>query len=133
MQSQSSRIPTAVDTSFHNRAAEDGTLFDAETKKNSSNIFERHVLLPGTLLVQTISLNGRTAPPIAIEHLLLAIGLAGAYGGQTSVYGVNVRNHVGGIYATRFERDVASPYRRATQGAGAYRRPGRLWKTYERL
>ena len=99
-----------VDTSFHNRAAEDGTLFDAEAKRNSSNIFERHVLLPGTLLVQTISFNGRTAPPIAIEHLLLAVGLAGAYGGQTSVYGVNVRNHIGGIYATRFERDVASPY-----------------------
>lgn len=99
-----------VDTSFHNRAAEDGTLFDAEAKKNSSNIFERHVLLPGTLLIQTISFNGRTAPPIAIEHLLLAIGLAGAYGGQTSVYGVNVRNHIGGIYATRFERDIASPY-----------------------
>ena len=99
-----------VDTSFHNRAAEDGTLFDAEDKKNSSNIFERHVLLPGTLLVQTITFNGRTAPPIAIEHLLLAIGLAGAYGGQTSVYGVNVRNHIVGIYATRFERDIASPY-----------------------
>ena len=99
-----------VDTSFHNRAAEDGTLFDAEDKKNSSNIFERHVLLPGTLLVQTITFNGRTAPFIALEHLLLAIGLAGAYGGQTSVYGVNVRNHVGGIYAARFERDIASPY-----------------------
>ena len=99
-----------VDTSFHNRAAEDGTLFDAEKKESSSNIFERHVLLPGTLLVQTITFNGRTAPPIALEHLLLAIGLAGAYGGQTSVYGVNVRNHVVGIYAARFERDIASPY-----------------------
>ena len=100
----------SVDASFHNRAAEDGTLFDAEDKKNSSNIFERHVLLPGTLLVQTISFNGRTAPLLALEHLLLSIGLAGAYGGQTSVYGVNVRNHIVGIYATRFERDIASPY-----------------------
>ena len=100
----------SVDASFHNRAAEDGTLFDAEDKKNSSKIFERHVLLPGTLLVQTISFNGRTAPLLALEHLLLSIGLAGAYGGQTSVYGVNVRNHIVGIYATRFERDIASPY-----------------------
>lgn len=110
-----------VDTSFHNRAAEDGTLFDAKDKTNSSNIFERHVLLPRTLLVQTITFNGRTAPPIAIEHLLLAIGLAGAYGGQTSVYGVNVRNHIVGIYATRFERDIASPYvmlRRVRERAG---------------
>ena len=99
-----------VDNTFHNRAAEDGTLFDAEEKKNSSNIFERHFLLPGTLLIQTISFNGKTAPPIALEHLLLAIGLAGAYGGQTSIYGVNVRNHVVGVYGSRFERDVASPY-----------------------
>ena len=99
-----------VDTSFHNRAAEDGTLFDAEAKKNSTNIFERHVLLPGTLLVQTLSFNGRTAPPIALRHVLLAVGLAGAYGGQTSIYGVNVRNHIVGIYAARFERALASPY-----------------------
>ena len=99
-----------VESTFHNRAAEDGTLFDAEDKKNSSNIFERHILLPGTLLIQAISFNGRTAPPAALEHLLLAIGLAGAYGGQTSIYGINVRNHVVGIYGSRFERDVASPY-----------------------
>ena len=38
------------------------------------------------------------------------MGLAGAYGGQTSIYGVNVRNHVVGCYAGRFERDLASPY-----------------------
>jgi hypothetical protein len=36
--------------------------------------------------------------------------MAGAYGGQTSVYGINVRNHIVGLYAGRFERDVASPY-----------------------
>ena len=99
-----------VDASFHNRAAEDGTLFDAQKKANSSNIFERNVIVPGTLLVQTVCFNGRTAPPIALEHLLLSMGLAGAYGGQTSVYGLNVRNHIVGLYAARFERDVASPY-----------------------
>ena len=99
-----------VDASFHNRAAEDGTLFDAQKKENSSNIFERHVLLPGTTLIQTISFNGQTAPVIALKHLLLSIGLAGAYGGQTSIYGVNVRNRLVGIYAARFEREVASPY-----------------------
>ena len=123
-----------VDTSFHNRAAEDGTLFDAETKKNSSNIFDRHVLLPGTLLVQTISFNGRTAPPIAVEHLLLAVGLAGAYGGQTSIYGVNVRNHVGGIYAARFERDVVGQAHTSCYArCGSVQATGRLWKTCERL
>lgn len=99
-----------VDSTFHNRASEDGSLFDAENKENSVNLFERHFIRPGTLLLQVLTLNGKTAPPEALEHLLLAIGLAGAYGGQTSIYGVNVRNHIVGLYAGRLERAVASPY-----------------------
>ena len=99
-----------VGNTFHNRAAEDGTLFDAETKKNSSNLFERHFLEPGTLLVQTVTFNGRTAPVEAIEHFLLCVGLAGAYGGQTSIYGINVRTHLAGIYGALFEREISSPY-----------------------
>ena len=99
-----------VDKTFHNRAAEDGTLFDAETKKNSVNLFERHFIKPGTLLVQTVTFNGRTAPVEAVEHFLLCVGLAGAYGGQTSIYGINVRTHICGIYAAPFEREIASPY-----------------------
>jgi CRISPR-associated protein Csc2 len=99
-----------VEATFHNRAAEDGTLFDAEKKANSVNIFERHFILPGTLLLQVITFNGRTAPIEALDHLLLGVGLAGAYGGQTSIYGVNVRNHVVGVYAGKFEQAIASPY-----------------------
>ena len=99
-----------VGKTFHNRAAEDGTLFDAETKKNSSNLFERHFLEPGTLLVQTVTFNGRTAPVEALEHFLLCVGLAGAYGGQTSIYGINVRTHLAGIYGAPFEREISSPY-----------------------
>ncbi len=99
-----------VGKTFHNRAAEDGSLFDAETKKNSSNLFERHFLEPGTLLVQTVTFNGRTAPVEAVEHFLLCVGLAGAYGGQTSIYGVNVRTHLAGIYGAPFERELSSPY-----------------------
>lgn len=99
-----------VDKTFHNRAAEDGTLFDAETKKNSTNLFERHFLKPGTLLVQTVTFNGRTAPVEAVEHFLLCVGLAGAYGGQTSIHGINVRTHLAGIYGAPMERDVSSPY-----------------------
>ena len=100
----------ATDVTFHNRAAEDGTLFDAQREKNSTNIFERHFVRPGTLFLQTVAFNGRTAPVEALEHFLLCLGLAGAYGGQTSIYGVNVRNHVVGLFAGRFERDIASPY-----------------------
>jgi CRISPR type I-D-associated protein Csc2 len=100
----------AVDSTFHNRAFEDGSLFDAESKKNSNNLFDRHFVKPGTLLIQTITFNGRTAPLEALEHLLLSIGLAGAYGGQTSINGINVRTHMAGIYAAPLERDLSSPY-----------------------
>jgi CRISPR type I-D-associated protein Csc2 len=100
----------SVDATFHNRASEDGSLFDAARKENSNNIFERHFIKPGTALLQVISFNGRTAPAEAISHLLLSMGLAGAYGGGTSIYGINVRNRVVGLYGGRFERDVASPY-----------------------
>ncbi len=99
-----------VGKTFHNRAAEDGTLFDAETKKNSSNLFERHFLEPGTLLVQTVTFNGRTAPLEAIEHFMLCVGLAGAYGGQTSIHGINVRTYLAGIYGAPLEREISSPY-----------------------
>lgn len=100
----------SVDATFHNRASEDGSLFDAARKENSNNIFERHFIKPGTALLQVISFNGRTAPAEAISHLLLSMGLAGAYGGGTSIYGINVRNRIVGLYGGRFERDVASPY-----------------------
>ena len=100
----------SVDATFHNRASEDGSLFDAARKENSNNIFERHFIKPGTALLQVISFNGRTAPAQAVAHLLLAMGLAGAYGGGTSIYGINVRNRIVGLYGGRFERDLASPY-----------------------
>ncbi len=110
-----------IDATFHNRAAEDGTLFDAAANKNSVNLFERHFILPGTVLLQVITFNGKTAPIEALDHLLLCIGLAGAYGGQTSIYGVNVRNHIVGIYAAKFEQPVASPYEAiAKLGAAAF-------------
>jgi CRISPR-associated protein Csc2 len=108
----------AVGKSFHNRASEDGTLFDAAKKANSSNLFERHFVLPGTLMVQVISTNGRTLPVEGLEHLLLSLGEAGAYGGQTSVTGVNVRNHIVGIYASLSEHEESSPYTLAKKVSG---------------
>ena len=100
----------SVSETFHNRSSEDGTLWDSEGKKNSTNLFTRHFVLPGTLLVQVLTLNGKILPPEALEHLLLCIGLAGAYGGQTSIYGINVRNHIVGVFGAAFERPIASPY-----------------------
>ncbi len=99
-----------VDSTFHNRAMEDGTLFDAETKKNSDNLFTRHFIKPGTLMVQTLSTRGQVLPEIGLKHLLLSVGLAGSYGGQTSVTGINIRTHIVGIYADKFEQAITSPY-----------------------
>lgn len=99
-----------VDKTFHNRAAEDGSLFDAVAKVNSSNLFERHFIKPGTLLVQVVSTHGRLMPIEAFEHLVLCLGQGGAYGGQTSVTGINVRSHIAGIYASLVERPETSPY-----------------------
>ncbi len=100
----------AVSESFHHRGDETGTLWDAERKLNTSNLFTRHFVLPGTLLVQVLTSNGRQLPPLGLDHLLLSLGLAGSYGGQTSVTGVNVRTHVAGIFAARLETALASPY-----------------------
>ena len=99
-----------VAESFHNRSDETGTLFDAEKKVNSSNLFTRHYIMPGTFLVQVLSANGRQLPLIGFDHLLLCLGLAGSYGGQTSVTGVNVRTHIAGIFASRLETPLSSPY-----------------------
>ena len=101
---------SCVDETFHNRAAEDGSLWDSAEGKNSVNLFSRHYVVPGTLLLQVLTINGRTLPAEALEHLLLCVGLAGSYGGQTSIYGVNVRNHVAGLFGARMERALASPY-----------------------
>lgn len=100
----------SVSKTFHNRAAEDGTLFDALSKKNSSNIFDRHFIVPGTLLVQSISMIGRVMTPETLDHLLLSIGRGGVYGGQTSITGINVRTHIAGIYAGKVERPETSPF-----------------------
>ena len=100
----------AVGESFHHRGDETGTLWDAEAKRNTENLFTRHFILPGTLLVQVLTSNGRQLPPIGLDHLLLSLGLAGAYGGQTSVTGVNVRTHIAGIFAARLEAPISSAY-----------------------
>ncbi|MGD9732380.1 MAG: hypothetical protein AB7U45_09375 [Desulfamplus sp.] len=99
-----------VDESFHNRAMEDGTLFNAENKKNSDNLFNRHFILPGTLMVQVLSTRGRVLPIEGLNHLLLSMGVAGAYGGQTSITGTNISTIPVGMYGAKFERPETSPY-----------------------
>ncbi|MCK5725761.1 MAG: type I-D CRISPR-associated protein Cas7/Csc2 [Thiotrichaceae bacterium] len=104
-----------VDESFHISAMEDGTLFDAEEKKNSSNLFTRHFIKPNTLMLQVLSTRGKVLPEMGLKHLLLSVGIAGSYGGQTSVTGSNIRTHVVGLYADKFEKAISSPYELLTQ------------------
>jgi hypothetical protein len=99
-----------VDESFHISAMEDGTLFDAEEKKNSTNLFTRHFIKPNTLMLQVLSTRGKMLPEIGLKHLLLSVGMVGSYGGQTSVTGSNIRTHVVGLYADKFEHALSSPY-----------------------
>ena len=99
-----------VDETFHISTMEDGTLFDAEAKKNSSNLFTRHFIKPNTLMLQVLSTRGKVLPEIGLKHLLLSVGMAGSYGGQTSVTGANIRTHVVGLYADKFEKALSSPY-----------------------
>ncbi|MEN8128901.1 MAG: type I-D CRISPR-associated protein Cas7/Csc2 [Pseudomonadota bacterium] len=110
-----------VDETFHNRAMEDGTLFDAERKKNSDNLFTRHFIKPGTLMVQVLSTRGQVLPEIGLKHLLLSVGMAGSYGGQTSVTGINIRTDIVGMYVSKFEQAITSPYEllRELNGADA--------------
>jgi hypothetical protein len=61
-------------------------------------------------MVQVLSSQGRVLPREGLDHLLLSVGLAGAYGGQTGVTGVNIRTHLAGLYGARFERAETSPY-----------------------
>ncbi|MCY4672846.1 MAG: type I-D CRISPR-associated protein Csc2 [Bacteroidetes bacterium] len=99
-----------IGESFHHRGDETGTLWDAEKQKNTDNLFTRHFILPGTLLIQILTSNGCQLPAIGLEHLLLSIGLAGSYGGQTSVTGVNIKTHVVGLFGSRLEIPLSSPY-----------------------
>jgi CRISPR-associated protein Csc2 len=97
-------------TTMHHLSGEEGTLFDVETQKNSVNLFERHVIRPGTLMVQVLTTRGKTLTVEAFNHLLLSLGLGGAYGGQTSVTGTNIRTHLVGVYGGPFEQPESSPY-----------------------
>lgn len=96
--------------SMHVSSGEEGTLFDAQTKKGSVNLFDRHVVRPGTFFLQVLTLRGKTMTREGLDHLLLSLGVAGAYGGQTSVTGTNLRTHIAGVFGGAFEQPENSPY-----------------------
>jgi len=95
---------------FHIASAEEGTLWEQEDKKNSSNLFNRIFLKPGTILLQTLTIRGKVLPQEALEHLLLAMGSASSAGGQTSIYSTNIKTHLLGVYGGKIEKPMNSPY-----------------------
>lgn len=102
---------SCTDSTFHVKTPNEyGTLFDINKGQNTNNIFDRHYIVPGTLLVQVISTHGRILPREGLDHLLMSLGYSGAYGGQTSVSGVNIKTHLAGIYASKVERPETSPF-----------------------
>ncbi|MDM8524303.1 hypothetical protein QUF80_13115 [Desulfococcaceae bacterium HSG8] len=101
-----------VEETMHIRAMEDGTLFYAKEEKqeSSKHIFPRHFIRPGILMLQVLSTRGKLLPMEGLDHLLICLGIAGTYGGQTSVTGTNIRTHIVGIYGATFEPEQGSPY-----------------------
>lgn len=88
---------------------EDGGNFNAENKTTSANIFTTYAVRPGALFVQSIVATGRRLTRTALDHLLLSVGLAGAYGGATATTGTNLRTHFAGLYWGRCERAINAP------------------------
>jgi len=80
-------------------------------EKQRKSVSPRYFIKPGTLAGgKSWSTRGRVLPPIGLKHLLLCVGLAGSYGGQTSITGTNIRTRLAGIYGGRFEQAITSPY-----------------------
>ena len=89
--------------------SEDSVSFDAQAQKTSSNIFTTRAVLPNTVFVQSMVMLGRRMTREALNHLLLAMGLAGSYGGATATTGTNIKTHLCGIYWGAFERSINAP------------------------
>lgn len=107
-------------TTMHQASNEEGTQFDPVAKGTSVHLFDRSVVRPGTFFLQVLTIRGRSLPKEGFDHLLLSLGVAGAYGGQTSVSGTNLRTHIVGIYGGPFEQAINSPYEgvKALESAG---------------
>jgi len=102
-------LASVEDVFRHGGVSDDGGAFDAEVHRSSANIFTTRSVAPGTLFVQTLVVPGRRLTRAGLDHLLLALGLAGAYGGSTATTGTNLATHLAGIYWGRLERPLNAP------------------------
>jgi hypothetical protein len=89
---------------------DEGVSYDAERHRTSSNIFTTRAVTASTIFIQSLVMTGRRMTREAFDHLLLAIGLSGSYGGSTATTGTNLRTTLGGVYWGSFERPLNSPH-----------------------
>ncbi len=89
--------------------SEEFVTFDAQDKSTSSKIFTTRAVLPPALFVQTLVMTGNRMTREALDHLLLSIGMAGAYGGATATTGTNLKTHWCGVYWGKLERPINAP------------------------
>ena len=106
---QSLEQPIIDDVFRQGGISEEHVSFDAQTHQTSSNIFTTRAVLPNTVFVQSLVMIGRRMTREALDHLLLAMGLAGSYGGATATTGTNLKTHVCGVYWGAFERSINAP------------------------
>jgi len=107
---------TLIDDVFRQGGiSEDFVSYDAEEGKTSNNIFTTRSVRPNALFVQTLVMTGQRMTKEALNHLLLSIGLAGAYGGSTATTGTNLKTHFCGIYWGKLERPINAPSELLTQ------------------
>lgn len=89
---------------------DEGVSYDAERHRTSSNIFITRAVMAGAVFVQSLVMTGRRMTREAFDHLLLAMGLAGSYGGATATTGTNLKTTLAGVYWGSFERPLNSPH-----------------------
>ncbi len=95
----------AVQPLTHNALSEEGTMWNRKEGEFRTSLFETVSVLPGTHIIQTITVDSPT--PESLAHLLISL-TATRYGAQTSVTGSNIRNRIMVILATTDEPPVTA-------------------------
>lgn len=89
----------------HNSLSEAGTMWDRDSGKNRTSLFNTEYIEPGTLLPSFISMRNPT--PESLIHLILCLNET-KYGAQTAITGPNVKNNIVALYFGEEELPVTS-------------------------
>jgi CRISPR-associated protein Csc2 len=89
----------------HNSLSEAGTMWDRDSGKNRTSLFNTEYILPGVFFPSFITVKNPT--PETLIHLILSLSER-SYGAQTSITGPNIKNNVVGIYCGEEELPITS-------------------------